>query len=164
MMNSVEPPPMSMTSRGSGDRGSSCATPKNVSRPSSCPLMMSIGNPSVRSASAMNSFALRGDAERIRGDHAHRRRMQARESLAEAREAGQRGVHRGALDPSLVVESGAEAQRLAPGVELVDLVALDAADFEPEAVRSEIDDGQQRVGFALAHATDANREERPDQG
>jgi hypothetical protein len=46
----------------------------------------------------------------------------------------------------------AEAQRLAPRVELIDLVALDAADFEPEAVRSEIDDGEQRVGFLFGHA------------
>ena len=57
MMNSVEPPPMSITSRGTGERGSSCATPKNVSRASSCPLMMSIGRPSVRSASFRNSRA-----------------------------------------------------------------------------------------------------------
>ena len=90
--------------------------------------------------------------------------MQAGEALAEPREAGERGVHRGALQPALVVEPGAEAQRLAPRVELVDLVALDAADLEPEAVRSEIDDGQQRVGFAFGHAAEIGRADRRAEG
>src|SRR5206468_2661307 len=34
------------------------------------------------------------------------------------------------------------AQRLAPGVEPVDLIAFDATDFEPEAVRAQVDDGE----------------------
>ena len=46
------------------------------------------------------------------------------------------------------VEAGTEAQRLAPGVLAIDLAALDAADLEPEAVRSQIDDGESRGGHA----------------
>ncbi len=96
-----------------------------------------------------------GDAERIRRDHAHGRGLQSGEAFAESGEAGERGIHRGALEPALVVEPGAETQRLAPGVELVDLVALDAADFEPEAVRTEIEDGQKRVRSAFAHEAES---------
>ena len=141
MMNSVDPPPMSITSRGRVDGGSSCATPKNVRRASSCPLMTSIGNPSVRSASATNScefFATRNTfvaTTRTAGG------MKSRQPLAKAGKARQRGLHRGTREPALVVDAGAEAQRLAPRVELVDLVAFDAADFEPEAVRAQVDDG-----------------------
>ena len=147
---------MSITSRGSGERGSSCATPKKVSRASSCPLMMSIGNPSVRSACARNSrafFATRNvfvattrTAEGCRPD----RRSRNRARQASAASIAER------LSRPLSSMPGAEAQRLAPRVELVDLVALDAADLEPEAVRSEVDDGQQRVGFAFAHAAEAD--------
>ena len=50
MMNSVEPPPMSMTSRGSSVPGSTWATPLYISRASSYPVMTSMGNPSARSA------------------------------------------------------------------------------------------------------------------
>ena len=42
----------------------------------------------------------------------------------------------------LLVDARADAQRLAPGVEAEDLVALDASDLEPEAVRSHVDDGE----------------------
>ena len=45
----------------------------------------------------------------------------------------------------MLVDAGAEAQRLAPGVEAEDLVALDAPDLEAEAVRSQVDDGE-RLG------------------
>ncbi len=90
--------------------------------------------------------------------------MQAGQALAEPGEAGERRVHRGALEPALVVDARAEAQRLAPGVELVDLVAFDTADFEPEAVRSEIDDGEQRVGFLFGHAGNAVGRRPPSEG
>ena len=53
---------------------------------------------------------------------------------------------------ALLVDACAEAQRLAPGVELIDLVAFDAADLQPEAVRAEVDDRQQTIGLAFAHS------------
>ena len=81
-------------------------------------------------------------AKRIGRDCAHCRRVQAGEPLAEAREAFERGLHRRALDAALRIEASAEAQRLAPGVEPVDLIAFDATDFEPEAVRAQVDDGE----------------------
>jgi len=68
--------------------------------------------------------------------------VQARKAFAKPGETGECRLHRGALQAALVVESRPEAQRLAPGVELIDLIALDAADLEAEAVRSEIDNGQ----------------------
>jgi hypothetical protein len=74
--------------------------------------------------------------------------MQAGQALAKPGEAGEGRIHRGPLEPTLLVHAGTEAQRLAPGVLAIDLVALDAADLETgSAVRSEIDDGEQRVGF-----------------
>ncbi len=45
-------------------------------------------------------------------------------------------------EPAALVEARADAQRLAPGVEPVDLVAFDASDLEPEAVRAHVDDGE----------------------
>ena len=82
------------------------------------------------------------DAEGVGGDGAHRRRMQAGQAFAEAGEAGQ---CRGAGDrgqPAAAVHPGAEADGLPPGVEAEDLVAFDAADFQPEAVRPQVDDGE----------------------
>ena len=58
---------------------------------------------------------------------------------------GGNGVRNGA-------DARAESQRLAPRVELVDLVALDPADLEAKAVGAEIDDGQQAIGPAFARA------------
>ena len=47
---------------------------------------------------------VRRDAKRVRRDHAHRRRVQAGQPLAEAREACERRLHRRGLQPSLGVE------------------------------------------------------------
>ncbi len=79
-------------------------------------------------------------------DGAHRRRMDTGQALAKSRETGKRQPHRGRLDASVAIEAGAEAQRLAPRVLSVDLVALDAPDFQPETVRSEVDDGERLHG------------------
>ena len=85
-------------------------------------------------------------AKRIGRDCAHRRRVQAGEPFAEAREALKRGLHRRGFDATLCIEAGAEAQRFAPGVEPVDLIAFDATDLEPEAVRAQVDDGERGGG------------------
>ncbi len=76
--------------------------------------------------------------------------MEARQALAKARETGERRLASppGVMRP-LRVDAGAEAQRLAPGVEPEDLVAFDAADLEAEAVRSEVDDGERLGGHAI---------------
>ena len=72
--------------------------------------------------------------------------MQSRQTLAKTGEAFEGGSLRGGADPALRIETGSEAQRLAPGVEAVDLITLDAADLQPEAVRSQIDDGERGGG------------------
>ena len=87
---------------------------------------------------------IRCNAKRISRDGAYARRMQARESLAKPREASERGFHRLGADTPFFVERGAEAQGFPPGFLAVDLIALHAADLEPEAVRSEVDDGESR--------------------
>src|SRR2546421_9662831 len=81
-------------------------------------------------------------------DGAHGGWMHARKARAEALQAFDCRFHRGGLDSSIAVEAGAEAQRLAPCVLPVDLAAFNAADLEPKAVRSEIDDGKSSGGCA----------------
>ena len=81
-------------------------------------------------------------------DRAHGGRMHARKSLVEALQAFDRGFHRRGFDSAVAVEAGTEAQCLAPGVLAIDLAALDATDLEPEAVRSQIDDGESRGAHA----------------
>jgi len=79
-------------------------------------------------------------------------------SLAEAREAGQRGLARGTREIALLVHARAEADRLAPGVEAEDLVALHAADLQAEAVAAEVDDGQRlRNGVSVGHGGRSRR-------
>ena len=87
-----------------------------------------------------------GHAEGIGGHGAHRRRVQPGEPLAETRQALQRGLHRRGANASLGIETGAETQRLPPGVEAIDLITLDAPDFQAEAVGAQIDDGEQGGG------------------
>ena len=64
-------------------------------------------------------------AKGIGRHRAYRRGMQAGEALPEPGEAFERGLHRRGLDSSLRVEPGAETQGLAPGIESIDLIALD---------------------------------------
>ena len=85
------------------------------------------------------------DAKRVGRDRAHRRRMQALDALAETREAGESGAPRFRREPAALVDAGADAQILAPGVEAKDLIAFDASDLEAEAVRAHVDDGE-RLG------------------
>ena len=145
MMNSVEPPPMSMTRRGSSD-GRQHVRDAEVDE---ARLLVAADDVD---GEAERGFGLRQerrrvarDAERVGRDRAHRGRMQSRQPLAEAREARERRLARGEREVARVVDARAEADRLAPGVEAEDLVALDAADLEAEAVRAQVDDGE-RLG------------------
>ena len=81
-------------------------------------------------------------AKRVGGHRAHRRRMQSLDPLAEAGETGDGRAPRVSGEPAARIEARADAQRLAPGVEPVDLVAFDAPHLEPEAVRTHVDDGE----------------------
>src|ERR1700681_4270125 len=91
---------------------------------------------------------VRRHSKRVGRDRAHGGWMDARKALAEALQAFDCGFHCGGADLVLAVEAGAEAQRLAPRVLPVDLAAFNAADLEPKAVRSEIDNGKSRGGHA----------------
>ena len=94
-----------------------------------------------------------GHAKGIGRHRAYRRGMQAGEALPEPGEAFERGLHRRGLDSSLRVEPGAETQGLAPGIEPIDLIALDTTDLEAEAVRAQVDDGK-RWGGGRGRRTD----------
>ena len=50
----------------------------------------------------------------------------------------------------LRIEAGADAQRFAPGVLPVDLIAFDSRHFQPEAVRTHVDDGKRTGGERIA--------------
>ena len=84
------------------------------------------------------------DAKRVRRDGAHGGWVQAAQPLAEAREASERGTLRLRRDATEIIQRRAHPQRLAPGIEPEDLVALDATELEPEAVRAHVDDGERR--------------------
>ena len=112
--------------------------------------MTSIRDPSARSACGRNSRALFATrnvlvATARTADGC----TPARRSRKRARQASAAFIAAGVMR-AVAVDAGAEAQRLAPGVEAVDLVALDAADLEPEAVRSQVDDGERLGGHGLA--------------
>src|SRR6266571_1670870 len=94
-----------------------------------------------------------GHAKGIGRHRTYCRGMQAGEALPEPGEAFERGLHRRGLDSSLRVEPGAETQGLAPGIESIDLIALDTTDLEAEAVRAQVDDGK-RSGGGCGRRTD----------
>ena len=106
--------------------------------------MTSIGKPSAASACGRNVaafFATRNvlvatarTADGCRPDSRSRKRV---------RQASAARARRGRQAP-LFVHARAEANRFAPGVETEDLVAFDAAHLEPEAVRSQVHDGERR--------------------
>ena len=147
MMNSVEPPPMSMTSRGSSRRRQHVRDAEVDE-----PRLLVAGDDVDREA--QRALGLRQelrrvlrDAERVGRDGAHRRRVQAAQPLARSGR-GRRAPRaaRCGVQVAVGVDARAHAQRLAPGVEAEDLVALDAADLEPEAVGAHVDDGERRGG------------------
>ena len=91
------------------------------------------------------------DPECVGGHGAHGGRMQAGQAFPETREARQRGALGCGRQAAIFVHARAEANRFAPGVETEDLVAFDASHLEPEAVRSQVHDGERggcRVSFA----------------
>ena len=149
-MNSVEPPPMSID-EPRRDRARQLVRDAEVDEPR---LLMPADHVDGKAERALGdreelARVLR-DSESVGRDCAHRGRMQPRQTLPKTGEALEGGSLRGGADPALCVETRAEAQRLAPGVEAVDLIALDAADLQPEAVRSQIDDGERGGGHEEA--------------
>src|SRR5215831_839998 len=72
--------------------------------------------------------------------------MQSGEPFAKSRQAFERRFPRGRLDAPLRIEPGAEAQCLAPRIEPIDLVALDATDLQSKTVRPEVDDSERGGG------------------
>ncbi len=114
-----------------------------MSRASSWPVMTSIGNPSARSACGRKTAPHWSRARNVfvataRTADGCRPRMR---SPKRARQASAARLASGTRRPR-VVDSRADAQRLAPGIEPVDLVAFDAADLQAEAVRAHVDDGK----------------------
>ena len=102
-----------------------------------------MGNPSARSACGRNSRAFLATRKVLVAT------ARTADGCSPVRRSRKRARHSSAAfiaddaDPSLGIESGAKTQGLAPGIEAVDLVAFDAADFETETVRAQIDDGKQ---------------------
>jgi hypothetical protein len=102
-------------------------------------------------------------AKRVGRHRPHRGRMQALDAFAEARKAREGRASRLRNETAAIVDAGADAQIFAPGVEAKDLIAFDASDLEPKAVRSHVDDGESlgRGGGASHGAREGNRKVRP---
>ena len=81
-------------------------------------------------------------AECIGSHRSHRRRVQSRKTFTKPRQALERRLHSDRRDPAIGVEARPETQGFSPGVLPIDLISLDTADFQPEAVRSQVDDGE----------------------
>jgi hypothetical protein len=81
----------------------------------------------------------------IGGDRPHRAGIEAAQPLAEARQRLQRAQLRGAVEGFLRREAGRQAHRLLEGIERIDLVVHHPPDLQAEAVRAQIDGGDQFV-------------------
>src|SRR5438034_4697684 len=81
-------------------------------------------------------------AECIGSHRSHRRRVQSRKTFTKPRQALERRLHSDRRDPAIGVEARPDTQGFSPGVLPIDLISLDTADFQPEAVRSQVDDGE----------------------
>ncbi len=88
-----------------------------------------------RAFGAIEEFrGILGHPKGVGRHYAYGRRVQSGEPFAKSGQTRERRLHGGRLQPAFRVEASAKAKRLPPGVELVDLVAFDPADFEPETV------------------------------
>ena len=76
-------------------------------------------------------------------------RIETAQALAEALQAFERACLRIFVEPFLAVEAGAEADRLAQGIERVESVTDDARNLQVERVGTEIDCGEGGVNRQL---------------
>ena len=83
-----------------------------------------------------------GHAQRIGADCAHGVTVEPAQPLAETMQALERALLRFLVEPLVARQPRAELDRLAQGVERIDLVADDAADLQMEGVGTEIDGGE----------------------
>jgi hypothetical protein len=65
--------------------------------------------------------------------------------FAEALQAGERALLGGRVEELVVAETGAEAHRLAQGVEGIDLIADDAGDLAVKGIAPEVDRCERRI-------------------
>src|SRR5436190_202038 len=99
-------------------------------RASSRPATTSIGNLSAACA------------RRVGAHGAHGAAVEIAQPLAETLQARERPFLRGFVEALVLREPGAQANRLAQGIEGIDLVADDPHDLAVEAVRAQVDGGE----------------------
>ena len=145
MMNSVEPPPMSITRRRCGgfrqrvrnaevDQARFLAPGDHLDREA---------ERGARLAQELRRVLRH--AQRVGADHAHRRTREAAQALAELGERLERARLGGAIDALLGGQARAQAHHLAHRVEGIDLAVDHATDLQVEAVRAEVDRGERVV-------------------
>jgi hypothetical protein len=83
-----------------------------------------------------------GHAQRVGADGTHAMRIKTAQALAEALQAFERARLRIFVEAFLAVQTGAEANRLAQGIERVELVTDDARNLQMEGIGTEIDCGE----------------------
>ena len=86
-----------------------------------------------------------GDAQGIGADRAHCVRIEAAQAFAETPDAVERAVLGVFVEALFAVEARAEADRLAQGIERVELITDDARNLQVERVGSEVNCGERGV-------------------
>ena len=142
MMSSVEPPPMSITRRRSGDGARLWATPEvDQARLLAAEYHLD-GETERRFRFRKEGFGVLRHAQRARTHGTHRRARKSAQALAEARERLQGPRFRRLIDAPIPRETGAQAHGIAQAVQKVDLIVDDPADLQVEAVGSQVERGQ----------------------
>jgi len=83
-------------------------------------------------------------AQGVGADRAHRFGRKPLQPFGKSRQRRQPTGEGGGIEPFVGAEPGGQTHRCLEVVDGVEQVAVDAGDFEPEAVRSEIDGSQMR--------------------
>ena len=153
--SSVEPPPMSTSSRRRSKTGTAWSTPRWISRASSTPEITSTWTPASWRARSRNSLEFVASRTALVRDGAHRSVVAIGESLhpLEARQPSTQGIGRQQLH---VAAPRTEPDDLALAGQRLETVPTDGSgDDQVDAVRSDVDRRQCRGGLLAGHGTDS---------
>ena len=139
---SVEPPPMSITSRLSGLIGTGVHD-AGVDQPRLFQSGDDFDGMAERGAGALQEPALAlGAPQGIGADHAHAVGVHRAQPLPESLEAAQRTIGRGVVQPAAVAQARGQAHHFAQSVEDDELAVRIARDDHVKTVGAQIDGGE----------------------
>ncbi len=111
------------------------------------PEMTSTGWPSAASAAVKKRLRIARAAQRVGADDAHLMRLHVAQPLAEPAQARERAFLARGVEVAALVEARCEPHHLAQTVDDQHVALVDPRDDHVEAVRAEVDRGQNLVGF-----------------